>query len=157
MIDRARKQKESRIESTSSPLSLGIGSSQLYSEDNFIAENPTMALSSSSKHAITLVSRLPVYDFLAPTLCRRLPIQRAFYQSRSLSNTQRCLQATSTEFTKASAPDLSSQPPKSTLEAADSSKPPPKPLTQAQRDFLASAVRTLFTHPTHFHFSKPPS
>jgi hypothetical protein len=79
----------------------------------------------------------PLYDFLAPSLINTTRSRKNF------STTPRTLSATT--HNESSKPPLS-QPhrtPKAGPEAATNTAPPSKPLTQAQRDFLTSAVSTL--------------
>ncbi|EPE28587.1 Ferritin-like protein [Glarea lozoyensis ATCC 20868] len=77
----------------------------------------------------------PLYDFLAPSLIITPRTRKHF------STTPRTLSATT--HNESSKPPLS-QPhrtPKAGPEAATNTAPPSKPLTQAQRDFLTSALR----------------
>jgi ubiquinone biosynthesis monooxygenase Coq7 len=99
-----------------------------------------MALYSSSKRAIFLAANLPVYDFLAPSL---LQAPRASHQIRRLTTTKRCSLAAASNDAQDSPPRQPSRTPKFGQDAASNPAPLSKPLTQAQRDFLTSAVRLL--------------
>ena len=99
-----------------------------------------MALYACSKRASYLVAHLPVYDFLAPSL---LQAPRASHQIRRLNVTKRCFTAAGPSGNQNTSPSQPSRTPKSGPDAASNPAPLNKPLTQAQRDFLTSAVRLL--------------
>lgn len=93
-----------------------------------------MALQTSSRRSIAFASHPSLYEFLAPGL---LKAPRASQQIRCLSSSpRRCSVAASNK-------EQSNKPVralKSAQEAASNPAPLNKPLTQAQRDFLTSAV-----------------
>lgn len=98
-----------------------------------------MTLYHRCKRSNCLPSHLPVYDFLAPSL---LQLPRASRQTRCLSTTSRrsiTANSNDAQFPYAER----SRTPKSGPKAASNPAPLNKPLTQAQRDFLNSAVRPL--------------
>ncbi|CZR59891.1 probable ubiquinone biosynthesis protein Coq7 [Phialocephala subalpina] len=94
-----------------------------------------MALCSSARRSAILATHLPTYDFLLPCLLPRIT-----HQNRHLSRSRRLYSAENDgAFANTSAKPL--RAPKSAPEAASNPVPRNKPLTQAQRDFLASALR----------------
>jgi len=107
-----------------------------------------MALYPCFKQACYAAANLPVYDFLAPSL---LQAPRASRQVRRLTTTtRRCFTAATSNETQNPAPTQPLRTPKSGPDAASNPAPLNKPLTQAQRDFLTSAVRPLSTIRTPF-------
>lgn len=97
-----------------------------------------MALYACSKRASFLAANLPVYDFLAPSL---LQAPRASHQIRRLTTTKRYSSAAASNEDQNRSPSQPSRTPKSGQDATSSRAPLNKPLSQAQRDFLTSAVR----------------
>ncbi|KAH8685902.1 ubiquinone biosynthesis protein COQ7-domain-containing protein [Tricladium varicosporioides] len=96
-----------------------------------------MALYSSTRSA-ALAAHLPVYDFLAPSLVH---LPRATRSIRHFSAKSRQLAATTPQDAQKSSPDELFRTPKSGPQVAANPSPSSKPLTQAQRDFLTSALR----------------
>jgi ubiquinone biosynthesis monooxygenase Coq7 len=97
-----------------------------------------MALHVCPRRTALYATNLPVYDFLAPSL---LQAPRAPRQVRLLNTTKRCSSATDSNETSNSTLNRPSRTPMSGQDAASNLAPLNKPLTQAQRDFLTSAVR----------------
>ncbi|KAE9378100.1 COQ7-domain-containing protein [Stipitochalara longipes BDJ] len=96
-----------------------------------------MALFACSKRTSFLAANLPIYDFLAPSL---LQAPRAS-QVRRLTATKRYSSAAASVESHGNAPSQPSRTSKSGSDAASYPAPLDKPLTQAQRDFLTSALR----------------
>ncbi|KAH6674179.1 ubiquinone biosynthesis protein COQ7-domain-containing protein [Halenospora varia] len=96
-----------------------------------------MALYSLTRSA-ALAAHLPVYDFLAPSLVH---LPRTTRSIRHFSTTPRQLAATTPQDAQSSSPDKPLRTPKPGPQAAANPSPLSKPLTQAQRDFLTSALR----------------
>jgi len=93
-----------------------------------------MSLIQTSKRSVRQAANLPVYDFLAPSLI----------QDHRASPTIRCLSTNQKTFAPRGPHDSqmpSSRTPKFGTEASNNPSPTSKPLTQAQRDFLTSALR----------------
>ncbi|KAI9048594.1 hypothetical protein LZ554_007427 [Drepanopeziza brunnea f. sp. 'monogermtubi'] len=97
-----------------------------------------MALPLSSKRAAIAAAYLPICDFLIPRLHQ--PI-RAARQIRCLSASQRHPTARSTHNNDGVTPLAKNTTIRSGPEAASNPAPRSEPLTQAQRDFLSSALR----------------
>lgn len=96
-----------------------------------------MALRAFSRrsHSTTICASLLVYDFLTPVIVQ--PSRRA------VSSTSRCRSAADPHPAGPDSVSLPQQPtgrPRSDAVTASSPVPRSKPLTQAQRDFLSSAV-----------------
>jgi len=100
-----------------------------------------MALRASLKnpHTLAICAPLPVHDFLAPSFVQ--------LSRRTVSTTSRCHSAAEATSPHPSSPDPRTLPeqltgqPRYGPEAAAYPAPCTKPLTQAQRDFLSSALR----------------
>lgn len=90
-------------------------------------------------------AQAPLFDFLAPSLIYSSPVRSA----RCMSASRRALSGTTVSQSDNVSPNdypSTSGPariPKSASPAATKPAPVSKPLTQAQRDFLTSAVRTF--------------
>ncbi|KAF8852168.1 COQ7-domain-containing protein [Acephala macrosclerotiorum] len=98
-----------------------------------------MALYSYARRSAVFVTHLPTFDFLLPSLYLfRLP--KASLQNLSQSTSRR-LYSTEHSGTQANPSAKPSRIPKSAPEVASDRAPCNKPLTQAQRDFLASTLR----------------
>ncbi|PBP16455.1 ubiquinone biosynthesis protein [Diplocarpon rosae] len=95
-----------------------------------------MVLRLYSKHSAIVAVQLPICEFLVPRL-HQLP--RASRQIRCLSATRQC--RTISQNGDAIAPAAKETSIKSGAEAASHPAPRTKPLTQAQCDFLSSALR----------------
>jgi hypothetical protein len=80
---------------------------------------------------------LPVYDFLAPSLPKAPQFSR---QVRRLTTTKQCFTAAASNDTQKPPPSQPSRAPKSDRDDASNPASPNKSITQAQRDFLTSAV-----------------
>jgi ubiquinone biosynthesis monooxygenase Coq7 len=93
-----------------------------------------MSLLQTPKFLIRHAANLPVYDFLAPSLV----------QQPRFATTVRWLPSSQKSSAAAVSNERQSQTPKSGAEATSNPSPVSKPLTQAQRDFLTSAVRFPF-------------
>lgn len=104
-----------------------------------------MALYFGSKRSAILAANLPVpvCDFLAPRLHQPL---RASRQIRCLSATPKQCTAAITHGEEAHDAAKTTNT-RSGAEAASNPSPRNKPLTQAQRDFLSSAVRPPLYNP----------
>jgi len=101
-----------------------------------------MALIACSKRSAQHIAHFPIYDFLAPSLIQP---HRAARSIRRIATSPRCSAAISLPDNSHGAQRLPSEQPTRTLKegqkVAKDPAPFNKPLTQAQRDFLTSALR----------------
>jgi 3-demethoxyubiquinol 3-hydroxylase len=96
-----------------------------------------MALHACSKRANILAANLPVYDFLAPSLFQA---SRASHQLQPSITGKRFSSVAVSNDVHSASPSKLLRTPKSGENASSNPAPLNKVLTQAQRDFLTSAV-----------------
>ena len=96
-----------------------------------------MALHACSKRANILAANLPVYDFLAPSLFQA---PRASHQLQPSITGKRFSSVAASNDVHSASPSKPLRTLKSGENASSNPAPLNKPLTQAQRDFLTSAV-----------------
>jgi hypothetical protein len=97
---------------------------------------------SDCKTSVILISRLPFYDFLVPSFTHWSRTPRSI---RCLTTSQKCLAETASHNSQRPPSNQPSRSPKSGPDAASDPSPLSKPLTNAQRDFLSSAVCPSFS------------
>jgi len=97
-----------------------------------------MSLRAISKRSPLPSHQVLILDFLAPSLFKDLPFANA---SRKFSIISRSHSSPTSHDPISEDPSITQRVPKSAGEAASNPAPVNKPLTQAQRDFLSSALR----------------